>query len=256
VNSPPLDQIESAISEGNLPQALRLCVQFGGGLGSADLQKWALKELQGYDGNEKLPQFRRVRATIAINGVIGNRLIKGQHLMHDQLPDEPRGMSWDYAPVGQGVDELQAYVDSMTEHHIAELILPDCPEVRTWLGKNREDPSQTVTQVYWAVGKATLVGVLASIEITLIALIAEVRSRIGSDTSIPGPGVVDESFNLVVEGHGNRVTVQQAGRDVTTKPASDGGFWTRTRKAIAGSFAIVSFVSAIVTIGLWQGWIT
>ena len=64
-----LDKINREAMDGDLKRALRLCMQLGGETGSEPLREWASLELLGYQGQEKLPDYRKVYAPLQIDGV-------------------------------------------------------------------------------------------------------------------------------------------------------------------------------------------
>ena len=65
-----LDQIESEAMDGDVVKALRLCIKLGGHSGSADLRQWAERELNGYDSEDELPDYRRINAPLCYDGTL------------------------------------------------------------------------------------------------------------------------------------------------------------------------------------------
>lgn len=240
-----LDQIESEVLDGDLSKALRLCVSFGSQVGSDDLRTWATKELLGYNNGDTLPEFRRVVAPVAIDGVRDGLPVWEQHIDLMALPKGLDRANFERAPVGQGVDELEETVRALTGGKFTKVLVPGGPKIAGWIMDGSQHLDQQITKVYWAVERTAFVGVLGGIRTVLIQLLAEVRARTSSDE--PGAKSVDAAVQVAVTGNGNYVNVQTSGRDSSTSlnAPAPGGFWTRLRLWTVGA---VGFVGSVITI--------
>ncbi len=63
-----LDKIYREAIDGDLKRALRLCIQLGGETRSEALREWASLDHLGYQGQEELPDDRKVHAPLQIDG--------------------------------------------------------------------------------------------------------------------------------------------------------------------------------------------
>src|SRR4051794_9398519 len=84
-----LDEIERDALDDSVPiaTALRKCVALGGDSGSEALRDWAVRELEGYQGDIDVPSYRTVPAQLQIDGATYSGLINGQPIPRSTLPD-------------------------------------------------------------------------------------------------------------------------------------------------------------------------
>lgn len=70
--------------------ALRKCLALGGQAKSADLRDWAVRELHGYPDEAPLPDYRKIRTPLLIDGFAGGGIFRGRQVSVIDLPEEAR----------------------------------------------------------------------------------------------------------------------------------------------------------------------
>lgn len=69
---------------------LQKCILLGGQVDSEQLRDWARQELKGYDLVDQVPEYRRFRAALCIDGATFGALIEGQQISSLSLPEFAR----------------------------------------------------------------------------------------------------------------------------------------------------------------------
>ncbi len=139
-----LARIEEAAlsSDASLADALRMCVALGGRAGSRDLREWAARELRGYHGQPDVPEYRRVRAPICIDGVKGNAfvseaIITGQRISPANLPEVVAKDISEEVEIRQPISEID---DLSRQSEAVRLSLPMGADIARLMNHEASDP--------------------------------------------------------------------------------------------------------------------
>jgi len=249
-----LAQIEKDVLNDNVPlaTALRKCIVLGGKSGSERLRDWATRELQGYFGQEDLPDYRVIGAPLQLDGFSGNYRITGEQLPPSVLPDFAQEHISEEVQLRDGVGALEA-LGQREEIKLMPKLGADL--VRVMNGES-DDPYRRIDRIYWNVSPSAIHGVLDYIRTALAQLVAELQAAVSGDDEVPSTEAADQAVNVVVTGKRSRVNVTTAHSSgpsglavATTKPEDDSP-WTRSRRVgafIAGLATVVGAVAAV-----WQ----
>lgn len=171
---------------------LRKCVALGGRAGSEQLRDWARQELDGYAGQEQLPRYRTVPATIAVDGTNIGWQITGEQISTMQLPEFARDVIKQEAPLPHRVAELEHMA---ARDETVRLQHPGMPDLVSYLNSTAEYGT-TIRAMYWQVAPTSIRGVLDSIRTTLVALVAEMRA-VGVE-EMPSAEAANQAVNVVI----------------------------------------------------------
>lgn len=87
---------------------LRKCLLLGAETGSDALRDWARKELNGYDVEDDVPEYRRLTGVpISMDSMSGNTWATGQIINRLQLPPEAQEYVSETIPMRQPIEELE-----------------------------------------------------------------------------------------------------------------------------------------------------
>lgn len=254
-------QIErEAVDDGaSLAGALRKCVVLGGKSGSEPLRDWATRELQGYYGEDDLPEYREVPAQIQIDGATMNGLVTGQPIARSALPDFVQEKVHERVELREGAGAIEALVKrAEASGEAVKLSLPMGGDIARIM--NADMQGQQILSIYWAVAPAAVRGVLDQIRTALALLVAELRANMPVDKHVPSTAAANQAVQLVVTGkrHNISVNTAQAEGDATSATVMapepkepDSPFWTRSRRIgafIVGVATIVGAVAAVIAI--------
>jgi hypothetical protein len=227
--------------------ALRLCITLGGISGSTELRDWASRELKGYQQEAPVPDYRRVPASIHIDGLRGNAFtgtlaIRGQRISPDELPDFVRKDVEEELHLSNPIAEIERLSRG---DEAVKFSLPMGADIARVMNYENGDPSSVVQEVYWSVSRSALSTVVDQVRTNLVELVAEIRAGLAGDTTVPSSELADRAVEIAIHGSGNRVilsTVRGAGDASasidTPSPDSDFG--------LGKSLAILAAISTIV----------
>jgi hypothetical protein len=230
----------------------------GGKSGSEQLRDWATRELQGYRGEDELPDHRRVAAQIQIDGATMTGLVTGQPIARSALPDFVRKHVREEVELRDGVGAIEPLAKHAQEDGgKAKLSLPMGGEIARVM--NADLSGQRILSIYWAVSPVAIRGVLDQIRTSLTMLVAELRATMPADATVPSAEAADNAVSLIVSGKRHTITVntaQAAGTGVSAsvaapQPSLEHGFWTRFRRIgafMVGVATIVGAVAAVIAI--------
>jgi len=232
-------------------EALRKCVAFGGRAGSAELRDWASRELHGYPMDVEVPEYRVINAPLAIDGVAGYTLIKGQPISSTDLPDEVQGKVSETLELRPGIGELEEGASRGSGEAVKFGVVRGDLIAKMMTYEIGKPQVTSVHSVYWHVSTTALAGVVDRVRTTLVELVAELRAG-SDDPDNPSPGEVGNAINVVIHKRG-RVTINAAqasgsGPAQILPPAERNRPWWRTTVAIwsfvVGAAAIISAIIA------------
>lgn len=239
-----LDESKSVAS------ALRKCLALGGQAKSAELRDWASRELHGYPDEVPLPDYRKIRTPLLMDGFTGGGIFRGKQASVIDLPQEARDVVGDQLTFGAGkIDGLIRQADERGGP--IELGPPGAAELALMM--THEVGRYQVERVYWSVGTGVLRGVVDAIRTALTELVAEIRAGMAGGDVTPSPDVVGQAVQFAVYGKGNRITVATAGPGGTATATSsseepeESRFWT-WRRAGAITVGLATIAGAVAAI--------
>jgi AbiTii len=223
----------------------------GGQAKSAELRSWASRELNGYKtGDDDLPEWRIVGATLHIDGQNLRAIIKGQQISPMTLPDFARDVIKEECPLRMGVAALEAMLARSEE--FAHLGPPGASDLVLYMNHKNSNQFEHIESLYWSISKTAIRGVLDRIRTTLVELVAEMRAGMPEDMNVPTAELASQAVNVAVHGRGHRVTVTTAqsgtdGSSQATGPTEEGKTRNWKRWAKIGGF-IVGLATVIATL--------
>lgn len=251
-----LEEIESAAHDGGgrVADALRRCITLGGRAGSTELRDWANHELNGYYGEDDLPDYRTVGAPIGLDGAVYGGYIKNQQISPYDLPDFVRGVGVsEQIKLRQGIGELEELArDARSRNEPVKMLLPEAATIAKYMNSQSDNPYQSIQSIYWAIASTTVFGVVDAVRNRLVSLVAELRAE-AADANAPTGKEVSSAVNVAVYGRKSNVTVtaaQSTGGGPATATTTGGDQtkpWWRRAKTIGGVIVgIAGIATAII----------
>ena len=234
-----LGEIERDLLDDTKPLAatLRKCLLLGGQTRSVPLREWASRELNGYEGEDELPEYRRVQGAILVDAIVGNYHTKRQRISSSDLPDFAAEHISETVELRGGAGLLEALVsqgDASGEGAV-KLSLPAGAELVAYMNQQNNEPFQQILEVYWGVSTVAIRGVLDQIRTSVVEIISELRAGMPDEGGTPSPELADQAVNVVLHGgkrHQVTVTTAKAeeGSSVSVSPANQGpeSRWSKT----------------------------
>lgn len=254
-----IEEIERDALDDSVPvaTALRKCVVLGGRSGSERLRDWATRELEGYFGQDTLPDYRVIHAPLLIDGISGSYQITRQQLAPSALPDFARDHISDEVELRDGIGGIEA----LLKHAEIKLQPPRASDLARLMNAENDNPYQHIEAIYWGVSHAAVHGVLDQVRTALTKLVAEIRANTPAGQEVPSADAANQAVNVVVTGKRSTVNVtaaQASGTESkanadsssTHRPATESGFWTRGRKI--GAFIVGTATVVAAAVGVIQ----
>ena len=210
--SSPLAVIQRDLLDGvATTRILQNCIVLGADSGSTALRTWARRELDGYtDTDDEIPIYRKVTATICIDGQSGPGLITGQAIGPEDLPDFVRDAGVDNTiRLPMGVGELEALANSEKTDAI-RLSLPQATIIVKAMNRELGDGFQSVHAVYWKLQRETIRGVVDRVRTALADLIADLVQASPDGQAAPPREAVDHAVKVAVTGNHATITLTNA----------------------------------------------
>lgn len=245
-----LAQIEAGVLDDTAPLSLLLqkCIVLGGQAGSEKMRDWARRELNGYTGEETVPEYRHIPApmmALITNDAGYNGLTQRIHdaVFPDRIRDffREKGIDLEDAVLGGGIGELEALANRDTNVHQLS------PQWSTFvveaLNRFNVRPGSVVAAVYWEVSDASIKGLLVRVRTALAELVAELVSLTPEDQAVPDKGAADAAVHFVITGNRNTINYipQHAtgGGANTATVASDHGTAIGSQTASGATSSVV-----------------
>ncbi len=197
-------------ADGDLSVALRRCLSLGGQIHSRALRDWATLELKGYlDDENELPTYRRVVAPLMVDGSDPAKIVRGQQISSGQLPDFVQEQVSENLEVRQSVGELEDLIRTTRADGdtVVKLSPPDSADIVRLMNIEMAKNYSAIHRLYWQVHISVLAGVLDSVRVKLVELVAELRAGQDNSDDLDGDRA-DAAVNFVINGHGARVNYQ------------------------------------------------
>lgn len=236
--------------DGDLSRALRLCLQLGGETGSDKLREWASLELNGYKGQEGLPDYRIVYAPLQIDGFKMGGHVTQQTISTISLPDFARDVISEEVFLVHSAPALIEMERDARQDGVARLSPPGANELVSLWNHQTGVPYQHIERLYWSVSRSVLQGVVEAIRSTLVALVAEMNAGLAPGDALPTAEIADQAVEIAVHGDRNRVRVKQVGQRVSVSSGDQKGTARKTIEIGAGIAGIIAL--AILLILNWQ----
>lgn len=260
-----LSEIEQDVVNDNVPTAtlLRKCIVLGGRVGSTELRDWARRELRGYEATDDLPNYRKTRALICVDAIVGNNAITAQSIGSEQLPSVVREAGIDeQVLLRMGIGELEDL--ARRDEKSVKLTLPRASLIMRMMNFEAGNPFQQIHSIYWNISVSTIRGVVENVRTALAELVGELLQS-GPDVSRNlSKEAADQAVNLMISGKRNTVHVTTAqsttggesSAELVRTPSSSEmpeHWWHRWRKrGLIIGFS--TFVAAVAAVGTWLGW--
>ncbi len=96
--------------------ALRKCLALGGQARSAELRDWASRELHGYQDEVPLPDYRKIRTPLLMDGFTRGGIFRGKQVSVIDLPQEACDVVGDELPLTFGAGKIEGLIRQAEEH--------------------------------------------------------------------------------------------------------------------------------------------
>jgi len=201
-----LAQIEAGVADHTaaLSSLLQTCIVLGGQAGSEEMRDWARQELHGYAGADTVPDYRHIPA--AVMAVITNRAGYNpitQRIEESVFPSQIRDIirekvDLEDAILGGGIGELEALASQATDE--LRLIPSWSGFIADTLNQFNMAPNSRVTEVYWSISKASVLGVLSRVRTALAELVAELITLTPQGQEVPDKQAADQVVQFMITG--------------------------------------------------------
>jgi hypothetical protein len=190
-----LDQLEQDIMDESIStqKLLQLFIVIGGRAFSEPLRKWAMNELQGYNGpSEEIPGYRVIGAPIQADARSSFWKAKGETISALDLPEVARGKITEELPIRFSIAKIQSLLASATADKPITLSLPGSAELARLMSFDveRRNRGVLVESLYWAVHSSALQDILDQVRNRLLEFSAELRANMT-------PGLEDPTVEQV-----------------------------------------------------------
>jgi hypothetical protein len=212
--------------------------------------------LNGYEVHDELPAYRKIRAGIFVNAVVGRTVITGQQISASSLPESARE-----AEIGNDVElrmslaELESMANN--EDNSVMLSLPEAPLIARMLDQaSGQGPFQQTSAVYYKVTSGTIAGVVDRIRTGLAELAGELLESAPDKAGAPSKTATDQAVQLVVTGRRHRINVattqtsaSAGGSNSPSSPSKEESWWQRWRKRgfLIGLSTVVAATAGVAT---------
>jgi hypothetical protein len=262
-----LDDIErgGTQADADIPTLLRKCIALGGQSGSVQLRDWATRELKGYreDQGDSIPEYRKVPATLVIDGATLMHRIQGQQISPVQLPTEARDKVEEQVQFWGPVAELSDMVKRATAEGEGAVGIgivggSALAGLMNAYAQQRGERHH-IERVYHKVAVTSIVGVLDTVQTNLVELVAEIRSGLPDPQAAPDKQLGDHAVMVVIHGDRNRVelrnTAAATGGGTATVESSHPSPESKARRVMFWLIGIATVVAAVVAVLAWHPWI-
>ena len=173
-----------------LPGLLRKCLLLGAETGSKALRDWARSELNGYDDEARVPNYRVVHSVpISMDSMSGPTWMTGRIIDRHALPQE----SWQYVPeelmLRQPIEELQ---ELSTQKRVKFSSSGLSYAQTVW--NSQLGPWQNVVNLSYVLAGSTITGILGQIRTQLIDVIGDLTAETPL-SELPGKAQVDAAVS-------------------------------------------------------------
>ncbi|MGP5732961.1 AbiTii domain-containing protein [Arthrobacter rhombi] len=183
---------------------LRKCLMLGAETGSETLRQWARRELNGYDDDVELPNYRLLRdLPIKVDSISGNTWAQGMTYNRLQLPAEAQKGVPDTFPLRQAVEELENLAQSKTLSFTSTGL---AYAQTVW--NSQLDSFQQITGMRYSIPGSVVTGILGQIRTQLVDVIADLTAK-NPLAELPKKDAVDTAVSQHIETQYN-TTIQES----------------------------------------------
>jgi hypothetical protein len=202
-NGSPLDRLEQDILDESIStqKLLRLFIVIGGRAFSDPLRKWAMNELQGYDGpSEEIPGYRTVGAPIQADSRSPIGRTVGETISALDLPEVARGEITQELPIRFSIAKVQSLLEGALPADPIKLSLPGSAELCRLMSYERDQRARgvIVESLYWAVHTSSLQDILEQVRNRLLEFSAELRSNMTPGSENPTVEQVQTAVQSII----------------------------------------------------------
>lgn len=177
VNKEYLYRIESLTLEGDIIQALRLCI-WSGGLADDEFMKWAHSELNGYYSSDLvLPDYRKIAAPLYYDATSLAGEFKRWELSTLGLPVEARPLVSDELILPVSIIQLRdSITSSESGSHMIQLSHPQSARVVNIMNQSGEY-NVRIHRIYWLVHRSAIGAVIERVNTEIIQQVRRLATR-------------------------------------------------------------------------------
>ena len=169
---------------------LRKCLLLGAETGSVSLRDWARKELNGYGGEDDVPEYRSLSGVpISMNSISGNTWATGQTISRFQLPQE----AWEYVPETVSFRQPVEELEQMAGQKSLSSSSPGLSMAQT-IWNRRLGPFQSISSLSYTMTGSVVAGMVGQIRTQLVDIIADLTADTPM-SELPSKGQVDAAVS-------------------------------------------------------------
>lgn len=186
-----LRSIRDHVLDENEPLAglLRKCLLLGAETGSISLRDWARLELNGYEADAALPEYRRVAGVpMTMDSMSGNTWATGQTLTQAEMPPAARQYLSEFLNLTQPVEELARLAAEKSLH-----FKPPALAVAQGVWNRELGPFQQIVNLSYVMPGSAFAGILGQIRTKLVDMVADLTATTPL-TELPRREDVDAAF--------------------------------------------------------------
>lgn len=265
-----LDEIEAAVLDESLTvaAALRKCLLLGAKAGSEQLRDWARQELNGYEPESEVPDYRTVMAPLKHDYMTRYGTMTGQRFSTVLLPREVQGVINESVTLTHGIGAIEGMAEKAKANG-GELKLspPGAAELAVMLTNKylaTSEPRQ-VMEVYWGVSEVPLRSVVDRVRNLLTDLVAELRMAQSTEQAEPEPQAVQQVVQNIFTGRyrvGAVVNAQATnggrasatGKQVASASQEDSSRWWTPQKVGAFIVGCAIVLGTLIALMAWHPW--
>lgn len=238
-----------------ISKVLREVIVLGGRSGSQELIDWAMRELNGYGKEDKLPPYRHATAPLQIDGATMTAHIRQQTLAPFDLPDFAQDYISNELELRMAISTVEHLVERTAPGEVVKLSPPGADNLVSLM--NRQGSWQGhIERLYWCVSPVVFVELVEGVRTALVSFTAQLEAVTGPDGRVPSSAATDNSVAVAIYGDRSRIknlTVYSAGGDISfdTAPGERVPWWRRWWSI---TLAAVTLASAGLALMQVQGW--
>nr|WP_243758342.1 hypothetical protein [Allobranchiibius sp. GilTou38] len=173
---------------------LRTALALGGEAKSEKLKSWARQELNGYGSPDNVPDYRRLAAAIALDGISGYSQIRGQAMSVWDLPKDARERVPERLPLTQPLEEIESL--GRVEGGFTKMGHGSLEIARLYMNRS-SDSLQHVDRIYFTVSSASIRALVGRVRTALVELVTELAAY-DQDLATPTTEATDRAVTLFI----------------------------------------------------------
>lgn len=190
-----------------VPDLLRKCLALGQQAGADELVTWARQELNGYDHEPDVPDYRRVPADVYADVSTAFLPPRREKLEANRFPEHARATVRRPVAVMHSISQIQALLEPpVPPAHRLQL-----PQWDTLAGQlQAANPGLRITSIYWLLPSTAVAAVVDRVRTRLAELVGGLVATAGGIEHDPTPAQTAQVTQTMLAQPGAHVSVNTA----------------------------------------------